>query len=74
MTRAYALALAAGTQVFTLGVAQTLFGASALARDLALGAGWIINLAIAEYVVRRRPRRRAAVTPTLAATLAGGRS
>lgn len=66
MTRAYALALAAGTQVFTLGAAQTLFGASALARDLALGAGWIINLAIAEYVIRRRPRRRAAVAPTLA--------
>jgi uncharacterized membrane protein len=58
MTRAYALALGAGTQVFTEGIAQALFGTTALVNDLALGAGWVINLAVAEYVIRRPARRR----------------
>ena len=53
MTRAYALALGAGTQVFTKGVGQAAFGTSELTNDLCLGAGWAINLAIAEYVIRR---------------------
>ena len=51
MTRSYALALGAGTQVFTLGVGEAVFGI-----DLMLGAGWAINLAVAEYVIRRRRR------------------
>ena len=59
MTRAYALALGAGTQVFTQGAAQAVFGTNALTKDLALGAGWVINLAIAEYIIRRRPARAA---------------
>ncbi|MEP7333430.1 MAG: DUF2306 domain-containing protein, partial [Terracoccus sp.] len=58
MTRAYALALGAGTQVLTLGVGARVFGASTLTTDLSLGAGWVINLAVAEYVIRRRPSRR----------------
>jgi len=64
MIRAYALALGAGTQTFTLGFAHALFGTSALSTDLGLGAGWIINLAVAEYVIRRRrsPRSRGART------------
>lgn len=53
MTRAYALALGAGTQVFTLGIGNALFGTSELSTDLGLGAGWAINLAVAEYVIRR---------------------
>ena len=53
MTRAYALALGAGTQVFTLGVGARVFGTSTLITDLSLGAGWVINLAVAEYVIRR---------------------
>jgi hypothetical protein len=53
MTRAYALALGAGTQVFTLGIGKALFGTSALITDLSLGAGWVINLAVAEYIIRR---------------------
>jgi len=51
MTRAYALALGAGTQVFTLGIGEAVFGI-----DLMLGAGWAINLAVAEYVIRRHRR------------------
>lgn len=59
MTRAYALALGAGTQVFTQGLGNAVFGTSALTTDLSLGAGWVINLAVAEYVIRRAgPRRR----------------
>ena len=58
MTRAYALALGAGTQVFTQGIGHAVFGTSELTTDLSLGAGWVINLAVAEYVIRRPARRR----------------
>ena len=58
MTRAYALALGAGTQAFTIGVGQALFGKTVLTTDLATAAGWIINLAVAEYVIRRPARGR----------------
>jgi uncharacterized membrane protein len=54
MTRAYALALGAGTQVFTQGIGTAVFGTSELTTDLSLGAGWAINLAVAEYIIRRR--------------------
>ena len=53
MTRAYALALGAGTQVFTQGVGKAVLGTRTLTTDLMLGAGWAINLAVAEYVIRR---------------------
>jgi hypothetical protein len=57
MTRAYALALGAGTQVFTQGIGIAVFGKSDLTNDLSLGAGWAINLAVAEYVIRRHISR-----------------
>ena len=38
MTRAYAIAVAAGTQVFTQGIAKGVLGTSTLTTDLALGA------------------------------------
>jgi uncharacterized membrane protein len=56
MTRGYALGLGAGTQVFTQGFGQALFGSSALVNDLAQGSAWVINLVVAEWVIRR-PRR-----------------
>jgi hypothetical protein len=56
MTRAYALALGAGTQVFTLGLAHAVLGDEFHSTDLGLGAGWVINLAIAEAVIGRRGR------------------
>lgn len=56
MTRGYALALGAGTQVFTLGIGHAVVGTGALVTDLCLGAGWAINLAVAEHLVRRRAR------------------
>jgi hypothetical protein len=74
MLRAYAIGLAAGTQVFTQGISIANFGTGVARNDLAKGAGWLINLAIAERVVRRpvpparkRRCRRAAglAVPTL---------
>ena len=67
MIRAYALALGAGTQVFTKGIGPAVFGTSQLTLDLSLGAAWVINLAVAEYVIRR-PGRRRTYQPTETAT------
>jgi uncharacterized membrane protein len=58
MTRAYALAFGAATQVFTIGIGQAIFGVSELTNALMQGAGWVINLAIAERAIRRNPGRR----------------
>jgi uncharacterized membrane protein len=60
MVRAYAIGLAAGTQVFTEGIGGAIFGTGVLAADLAKGAGWLINLAVAERALRRPARRRLA--------------
>jgi uncharacterized membrane protein YozB (DUF420 family) len=70
MTRAYAIGLAAGTQAFTEGFSEPLFGTGVIASDLAKGAGWIINLAIAEAAIRRPTSRRTATA--LAQPLAAG--
>jgi uncharacterized membrane protein len=59
MIRAYAIGLAAGTQAFTEGIGGAIFGTGVLAADLAKGAGWVINLTVAEWAIRRSPRRRA---------------
>ncbi|NUR07581.1 MAG: DUF2306 domain-containing protein [Nocardioidaceae bacterium] len=56
MVRAYAIGLAAGTQVFTEGIGGAVLGTGELRSDLAKGAGWVINLAVAEWVVRRPAR------------------
>lgn len=61
MTRAYAIALAAGTQTFTLALGPALFGPGALTKDLSLGAAWVLNIAVAEVVIRRSPARRVPV-------------
>ena len=58
MIRAYAIALAAGTQAFTVGVGGALFGDGVLAHDLSIASAWLINLAVAEWEVRRRPAPR----------------
>ena len=62
MIRGYALGLGAGTQVVTIGVGQAAFGTSTTVTDAVTAAGWAINLAVAELLVRRpwtrRPLRR----------------
>ena len=70
MARAYALALGAGTQVITLGIGNAVFGPSALTTALMLGAGWGINLAVVEYIIRfrfRAPVRARTPVPITAA-------
>jgi hypothetical protein len=60
MTRAYAIGLGAGTQVLTGLVGELIAGPpSELGNALLMGAGWAINLAIAEWSIRRRPANRA---------------
>ena len=64
MARAYALALGAGTQALTIGIGNALFGPSELNTALMLGAGWGINLAVVEYIIRARiPASLRARTP-----------
>jgi uncharacterized membrane protein len=58
MIRGYALGLGAGTQVLTEGLGGAIFGTGVVAGDLAKGAGWILNLAVAEWAIRRPARRR----------------
>ena len=58
MTRAYALALGAGTQAFTVGFGEALFGAGVVRSDLMMAAAWAINLAAAEWIIRRPVARR----------------
>ncbi len=72
MIRAYAIGLAAGTQVFTQGIGGTIFGTGVLAADLAKGADWAINLAIAEWAIRRPAPHRPALptSPQQAGALA----
>jgi uncharacterized membrane protein len=56
MTRGYAIALGAGTQavifvpLFALDVTP-----NELEKALLMAAGWLINLAVAEWLIRRRP-------------------
>ena len=72
MTRAYAIGLAAGTQALTLGFGQALFGKTALSRALLSGAGWLINVAVAEWSISRyrarQPQPRKARGPAVTAS------
>jgi uncharacterized membrane protein YozB (DUF420 family) len=66
MMRGYAIGLGAGTQALTLAAGEMIGGPpSELSRALLMGAGWVINLAVAEWAIRQRPappaRRAAAV-------------
>ncbi|MCC7359088.1 MAG: DUF2306 domain-containing protein [Anaerolineales bacterium] len=62
MMRGYAIGLGAATQVLTGMVASFIVSEpSALSTALSQGAGWVINLAIAEWAIRRLPAQRAAV-------------
>jgi uncharacterized membrane protein len=57
MTRSYAIGIGAGTQVFTFLPWTIAFGApSETVHAVLMGAGWVINLVVAEVVIRRRAR------------------
>ena len=59
--RSYALGLGAGTQVFTH-LPWFLFPSiqGELARTMSMGAGWAINLAVAEWLISREPSKEVA--------------
>ncbi len=61
MTRAYAIGLGAGTQVLTHLPWFLFVGAKPgeLPRGVMMGAGWVINIAVAECIIRRRMIRPA---------------
>lgn len=57
MTRAYAIGLGAGTQVLIFLPFTLLLGAPApLVHTALMTAGWVVNLVVAELVIRRRAR------------------
>jgi uncharacterized membrane protein len=64
MIRSYAIALGAGTQAFTLAPYATFAGGdpAPAPRAALMILAWLINLAFAEWIIRR-PRRAAAPTP-----------
>jgi len=63
MTRAYAIGLGAGSQVLTH-LPWVLFAEGKpgeLPRAVMMGAGWAINVVVAEWIIRRRRARRSVV-------------
>ena len=68
MIRSYAIALVAGTQVFTLGFGNIIFSNGDLPTALLMVWAWVINLSVAEWAIRKRPRRRTPVTQVQMAT------
>jgi len=75
MLRGYAIGMGAGTQVLTGLLGALLFGIPGeFPRALLMGAAWVINLAVAEWIIRKRPaapaRTASAVTSTLSEPLA----
>ncbi len=60
MMRGYTIGLGAGTQVFTLLAGELIVGPpSEFSRALLMGAAWVINLAVAEWIIRKQPARPA---------------
>lgn len=70
MIRAYALGQAAGTQVVVLGPWMALTGqGTGLPRDILMTFTWILNLAVAEWLIRRRqPDARGRMIPAAASS------
>jgi len=69
MARTYAIGMGAGTQVFVLAPWALVVGApGTTARALLMGAAWFMNLALAEWYVRRRAATRAAAGQGAAGT------
>lgn len=68
MLRAYAIGIGAGTQALTQMVGEFIAGPpTEFSKAILMGAGWVINLAVAEWAIRRRqspqlPRASAVVS------------
>jgi hypothetical protein len=64
MVRAYAIGLGAGTQVLTGMVGALIFGEpNEVENALLMGAAWVINLAVAEWSIRKRSTRQIRSAP-----------
>lgn len=63
MKRAYAIGMGAGTQVLTGMVGALIFGKpNEFENALLMGAAWVINLAVAEWSIRKGPIRKTRIT------------
>jgi uncharacterized membrane protein len=63
MTRAYAIGLGAGTQAFVFMLAEGISGhPDQLGKSLLMGTAWLINVGVAELVIKRGARGRPATT------------
>ena len=70
MLRGYAIGMGAGTQALILMVGEMIVGPpSEFLRALLMGAAWVINLAVAEWIIRRRPARPARTAAAVASHL-----
>lgn len=74
MLRGYAIGMGAGTQVLTLMTGAMIGGPpSELSRAVLMGAAWVINVAVAEWIIRSRrapgPRARARKASAVASPL-----
>jgi hypothetical protein len=70
MIRGYAIGLGAGTQVLTLLAGELIAGPpSEFSRALLMGAAWVINLAVAEWIIRKQPARPARPASTVVSPL-----
>ncbi|WP_240521814.1 DUF2306 domain-containing protein [Amycolatopsis vastitatis] len=66
MTRGYAIGLGAGTQVLTHVPWALLVGVPGeFTRAMLMAAGWVINLVVAEWALRRRAPVRGAAEPAV---------
>jgi uncharacterized membrane protein len=67
MVRGYALGMGAGTQAVGIGLVTVIAGApTGLAWPLLMGACWLVNVVVAEWIIRRPTGRRAASAPPVA--------
>lgn len=64
LTRGYAIGVGAGTQALVLGTWSLAIGApDVLSRALLMGGSWVLNLAVAEWAIRRRRSTSSRSTP-----------
>jgi uncharacterized membrane protein len=69
MIRGYAIGMGAGTQVLTHLPWFILVGKPGeLSRAVLMGAGWVINVVVAEWIIRRERVRRGVVPPAVRRT------
>ncbi|WP_243844424.1 DUF2306 domain-containing protein [Salinibacterium sp. ZJ454] len=72
MTRSYAIGAAAGTEALLIIGPEILASPpDSTGQVLFTGAAWVINLVVAEYVIRRRARAAAADVPGVYVTITG---